>query len=124
MGACDFITYMSGENASKAFEAAGEGAFWEYGHGGYTGTIAEKEGFIDFTSQVPADKRLEVISAISNTFVPEYLPAIDGVSPALLREILKAYGDKWGPAVCLQVGECATEGKTLAEFVFLGIAST
>lgn len=48
MGATDFQTYAYGKTAQEAFRAAQEHARYEYGHGGYTGTIAEKRGFIHF----------------------------------------------------------------------------
>ncbi|MFJ9521262.1 hypothetical protein ACIRPK_23805 [Kitasatospora sp. NPDC101801] len=45
MGAYDFTTYQTGTDASQAFRDAVEQAQYEYGHGGYTGTIAEKDGY-------------------------------------------------------------------------------
>ena len=47
MGATEFITLEAGKyaSASEAFRRAQERARYEYGHGGYTGTIAEKSGF-------------------------------------------------------------------------------
>jgi hypothetical protein len=45
MGAEQFTCYASGKNAKAAFNAATEDAAWECGHGGYTGTIAEKSDF-------------------------------------------------------------------------------
>ncbi|MGW1976699.1 hypothetical protein [Streptomyces sp. NPDC001889] len=46
MGACDFITTGSGGDAGRAFLTARQDAAWEHGHGGYTGTIAEKDSFV------------------------------------------------------------------------------
>lgn len=46
MGACDFSTYAAGKTPEAAFRAAWEQAAWEHGHGGYTGTIAEKGWFV------------------------------------------------------------------------------
>jgi hypothetical protein len=48
MGSQDFATYQPGTDAKQAFAAAVEQAQYEYGHRGYTGTIAEK-GFYGFT---------------------------------------------------------------------------
>lgn len=45
MGAVDFQTYGFGRDAREAFKTAVEQAAWEYGHGGYTGTIAEKPSY-------------------------------------------------------------------------------
>jgi len=51
MGAADFSTTALGKTAEDAFSTAIHEAAYEYGHGGYTGTIAEKggDGFIQFT---------------------------------------------------------------------------
>lgn len=46
MGATDFSTYGFGRDAREAFRKAVEDAQWEYGHGGYTGTIAEKPSYV------------------------------------------------------------------------------
>lgn len=46
MGACDFETVAFGKTARDAFNSATDSARYEYGHGGYTGSIAEKDGFV------------------------------------------------------------------------------
>ncbi|MFK0142472.1 hypothetical protein [Streptomyces murinus] len=46
MGAYDFITTSSGDDVDTAFDRARDEAAWEHGHGGYTGTIAEKDEFV------------------------------------------------------------------------------
>jgi hypothetical protein len=48
MGAADFMTVGYGKTARDAFNQAHDEATWEHGHGGYTGTIAEKGGFVLF----------------------------------------------------------------------------
>ena len=45
MGAVEFTTKQSGETVKEAFRAAVEHAQYMNGHGGYTGTIAEKGSF-------------------------------------------------------------------------------
>ncbi len=45
MGACDFQTVAWGRTPEEAFRTAVDAAAWEYGHGGYSGTIAEKHAF-------------------------------------------------------------------------------
>jgi len=44
-GADTFETIGQGKTAEEAFQRAREDAAYEHGHGGYTGTIAEKGGF-------------------------------------------------------------------------------
>jgi len=48
MGATTFSTYGLGRTPEEAFRQAVERAQWEYGHGGYTGTIAEKSHYVLF----------------------------------------------------------------------------
>ena len=47
MGAKDFMTSAYGVSANAAFRSAVEAAQHENGHGGYTGTIAEKHSFTE-----------------------------------------------------------------------------
>ena len=54
MGACDFIAVSNGKTVRDAFASATSQAQWEHGHGGYTGTIAEKGSFIEFA--IPIEK--------------------------------------------------------------------
>jgi hypothetical protein len=48
MGACDFSQVGVGKTAQEAFSRAHELAQWEHGHGGYSGTLAEKGSFVLF----------------------------------------------------------------------------
>ena len=45
MGATQFTTEATGTTAEEAFRVAVDDAFYWNGHAGYTGTIAEKDGF-------------------------------------------------------------------------------
>ena len=45
MGAEVFSCTAGGSTVGEAFSAAVEQAQWEHGHGGYTGTIAEKDSW-------------------------------------------------------------------------------
>lgn len=49
MGAAEFITHSTGKDANDAFHKAVEHALYMSGHGGYTGTIAEKSSFIEIS---------------------------------------------------------------------------
>lgn len=96
MGACEFYTVASGKTAQEAFTSARDQASWESGHGGYSGTIAEKHKYV-------------MIS------VPE------GVEPSayaynLLQDGDPRIDDKWGPAGCVKL----QEGK----YAFFGWASS
>ena len=43
MGACEFVHYEDGADVNRAFWKAVAKAQYDYGHAGYTGTIAEKD---------------------------------------------------------------------------------
>lgn len=55
MGADTFEIFGYGKTAREAFSAAREDAQYEHGHGGYTGTIAEKDSYvrIDLNAEIP-----------------------------------------------------------------------
>jgi hypothetical protein len=96
MGGNTFTNRAKGTSAREAFRSAVEDARYENGHGGYTGTIAEKGEF---------------------TMIP--LPA--GVTPddyadKLIREDDPRINDKWGPAGCIDCGN--------GEYLFFGWASS
>jgi len=83
MGACDFFEEGIGSSASNAFSEAVDNARHEYGHGGYTGTIAEKSSYKKAGSAPTLDKAYE-----------------------LAEEILFdqcRFEDKWGPAGYIEI---------------------
>ena len=114
MGAEQFDHIGRGKTVQEAFDNAVKEAQYDYGHAGYTGTIAEKDSFVevpfsdDFT-------HIEVYQALSNS--------IHGPTDALV-EILgdkaefffNAYDDKWGPCVAIRTPE-------KNEWLFCGWAS-
>lgn len=85
MGSETFFQQDRGKTAQEAFTAARDEAAYEYGHGGYTGTLAEKEEFTEI--EVPAG---ETPTAFADRLVHEGDPRID---------------DKRGPAGCVKVEE-------------------
>ena len=48
MGACDFDDTGNGATAAEAFRNVTEHARYMHGHGGYTGTIAEKGEYVEY----------------------------------------------------------------------------
>jgi len=79
MGAQDFFVEAEGATAQEAFRNAVDEARHEYGHGGYTGTIAEKGSF--------------VIVQLDPELVEDYDRWPDKVQ------------DKWGPAGAIKLAE-------------------
>ncbi len=96
MGANQFCNNGSGLTAKEAFSDLVDDALFEYGHRGYTGTIAEKSSFI-------------------------MIQPNEGETPSqcarrLLSSDDRRIDDKWGPAGCIKV----SDGKWL----FFGWASS
>lgn len=96
MGAQQFVTKAKGKTAKDAFNQAVSDAQYEYGHGGYTGTIAEKHDFVMIT--VPSDEKPDEYAW---KLIEAYDSRID---------------DKWGPAGCIDCGD--------GTFLFFGSASS
>jgi hypothetical protein len=94
MGACEFWNKVKSTSASAAFREAVREAQYESGHGGYTGTIAEKRDFV--MVPVPAGQ--------------------DPLAYSQTEAAMAVVDDKWGPAGCIKVGE--------GEWVFFGWASS
>lgn len=96
MGASTFIVTASGKTAKEAFKIAREDAQYESGHGGYTGTIAEKDSFVMITCELGMDPY-----EYADDLIDEGDPRID---------------DKWGPAGCIALGN--------DKYLFFGWASS
>lgn len=137
MGGSGFSTVVHGKNAEEAFSSARDDAKWEHGHGGYTGTIAEKHEYRLF--QAPdgvSSQDLEAMVWSQCTFVEveisreEWLKPHPGVGlrsrgdkyyrvetkpmpdqhEALVARMQAVAHDKWGPCVGVELS-----GAELAE---------
>ncbi len=96
MGAESFIQKGKGKTAQEAFNDARDKALYEYGHGGYTGSIAEKRSFKMITPPEGEDPCKYAYSLMDN-----------GDS---------RIEDKWGPAGCIHIKD--------NEYLFFGYASS
>lgn len=99
MGASTFYEFVergSHTTAKQAFDATVAEAKYEHGHGGYSGTIAEKSDFVSIMT------------------MPDRFTAT-AVAEAMVDKGDRRIDDKWGPAGCIEVG---TEG-----WLFFGWAS-
>lgn len=97
MGAADFTVLAEGASAEEAFRSAVDEARYLYGHGGYTGTIAEKGEF----RVIGQPMKLEEARALADK---------------LIEDDDEQIADKWGPAGCIPI-----EGG--GKFLFFGWAS-
>lgn len=78
MGAQDFTTQANGTTAKQAFRSATEQARFEHGHGGYTGSVAEKYEFVMIDCPVdrsPKDFAWELILDNDSRISDKYGPA-------------------------------------------------
>jgi hypothetical protein len=145
MGATAFTDRASGKTADEAYRHAVDQALYWNGHGGYTGTIAEKDGFVIYDLPVlpPLD---ESYAALGRGWMSDPLqryanalgsqPAYDtedSVYPVIrqgardrkflverlgerkFKEIADTYDEKWGPAVAIRLSD--------GEWGFMGYAS-
>ena len=125
-GGQTFIDIAAGRDMADAFDSAVKHALYEYGHRGYTGTIAEKPGFQDVGNPSPTTNYVTLVRHAEDMLfgdadrVPEELRG-------WVREAAKIYDDKWGPAAAFEIKGAQTEDmKDRPEqrvFVFFGFAS-
>lgn len=85
MGACNFDDVGEGRTPQEAFDGLREAALHEYGHNGYTGTIAEKNIFVMFPEEPTETAAFEE-------------------ADRLIDDGDKRIGDKRGPAGCIPFG--------------------
>lgn len=91
MGGTTFTHLQAGPDVDAAYKEAVEDALHEHGHGGYTGTIAEKAGY----DVVDAKPRLEDEAyAWAEGLMSDY----QGTS-----RVSQVVQDKWGPAAAIPV---------------------
>jgi hypothetical protein len=120
MGAANFHSEGKGASAAEVFDQLVEQAAWDHGHGGYTGTIAEKTGFV--TYPLPADITADMLDGALSSFhwieedrvgdpVPWAKGAVEDFDKCVaaygrdqLERMADVYDDKWGPALCVQTG--------------------
>lgn len=102
MGASEFLTDHEGGDVNEAFDQAYRQAKWEHGHGGYTGSLAEKDSFI-IVDQKP--RSYDQAIAYANELIRAGDPRIN---------------DKWGPAGALPYWD-ATASETATKTVNITI---
>ena len=101
MGATDFYQTATGKTAREAFNNAVKQAQWDYGHAGYTGTIAEKDGFEEVILPDDIDPT-EFLRWVKRTAAEQVQDVPVHVKYHVDRAA-KKYDDKWGPAVCVKL---------------------
>jgi hypothetical protein len=110
MGAANFEVTGQGETPEAAFRALVTEAQYEHGHGGYTGTIAEKDGFV-MVQPIATLPGVELAYALYDHDESK----VPAAQLADFRAWAKVADDKWGPALAVPTGE--------REWMFFGFAS-
>jgi hypothetical protein len=87
MGAEVFSSRAAGKDADEAFQAAVKQAEWDYGHAGYTGSIAEKDDFVLVVNE------------------PMEIGAAAAFADQLINDDDERVTDKWGPAGCIPLDD-------------------
>lgn len=111
MGAWQFKTFSAGETIREAFNSAVEEAQWEDGHGGYTGTIAEKPGAVEVALPPDVDAQTFAELVVRHDAAPLY----DLIGRMQTERVIQLNEDKWGPAIAVKAGE--------GKWLFFGLAS-
>ena len=109
MGATIFYNQAKGTSPKAVFKQEKEEAQWEYGHGGYSGTIAEKSGFSMSrkSSYIDADECVEMVDEFDSE-------DIDQFHYYDLKRVFNIFDDKWGDSLCVPTED---------GFIFCGWAS-
>jgi hypothetical protein len=106
MGADTFSTYIIVTGSLKeAFDEAVKRALYDYGHAGYTGTLAEKDSFVLIGK---AESQTEA-GALARKLINEGDPRID---------------DKWGPAGIITFPSRLLDGTEVTKALIFGWASS
>jgi hypothetical protein len=95
MGAESFEVYSGEQDSGAAFAVLREQALYDFGHAGYTGTIAEKTGFVIYNPPTHVSSR-EAVAALVDSYStrPEW-------ADAQFDHIASIYNDKWADAVAI-----------------------
>lgn len=141
MGATSFDTIAAGRTVADAFAVAVQDAHYWHGHGGYSGTIAEKDGWLEVVCppRVNPNKVLDTVwrateERYGNTVGKHRRQLHQWFGQPAAEQLLDAADSKWGPAVALRMPAAAARphlpktptGKCKAGYqawLFFGLAS-
>lgn len=86
MGATTFHVIAEGTNLDEAFKTLQDEARYEHGHGGYTGTVAEKNSVV----------LIDTVGSEQEAF---------NLADKLIEDEDPRIDDKWGPAGAIKVAD-------------------
>ena len=123
MGASEYMNVGRGKTAQIAFDKVAENARYDHGHGGYSGTIAEKYSMVEFPRPkgMQAKTMVQAVKDMSRIGFDDAGNAqtdkVQAKYPKLrIAAMFEVYNDKWGPSLAIEL-------KT-GEYLFVGWASS
>lgn len=128
MGGCTFEDVAFGKTCQDAFSRCVDEARYNYGHAGYTGTIAEKDQFVEF--KCPPRVKVRTMHDWAAGWDG---PGDDSKHADLASSMQQVYDQKWGPAVAIKYGPAEEKafreahgykGKKGGVWLFCGWASS
>lgn len=145
MGANTFSTLSSGKTAQEAFREAVQRALYDYGHRGYTGTIAEKQEFVvirdtagdlserlckkgatpyyeETVEHARERGRKTAAELMERAKSDDKARVASAIADALIDIGDPRIDDKWGPAGCIEVDGPNADGQR--RYLFFGWASS
>jgi hypothetical protein len=107
MGAEAFQTGAHGKTMDEAFNTAVNDAAYDYGHAGYTGTIAEKQGYylIGVPQGFNHDDMIEGMerAAYGDFITPAWEAFIKTQGAQEAERAASIYNDKWGQCIAMRM---------------------
>ncbi len=107
MGAEAFESHADGATVAKAFDTAVTDAQYDYGHAGYTGTIAEKQGY--YVIQLPLNYTHDDLidgmerAAYGDEITPAWAAFIKAQGTQAAERAASIYNDKWGQCIAMRM---------------------
>ena len=123
MGASEYMNAGKGKTAQVAFDKVTENARWNHGHGGYSGTIAEKYSMVEFP-RPKGMRRATVLKAVRDLGRIGFdddgnakTATVQAKYPKLrIAAMSEVYEGKWGPSLAIELSK--------GEYLFAGFASS
>lgn len=106
MGATTFTCHAAGKTVDEAFKSAVADAHYWHGHDGYSGTIAEKSGWMAIKNPV-ARPTLEVAETLMAAEWDESARRLieSWYGPVAARDLINDVRDKWGNALAIELSK-------------------
>jgi hypothetical protein len=150
MGATEFAIDNVGKTVGDAFDKQATSDQYNFGHSGYTGTLAEKDGFVlidrppritagrlmdtiidatDWLFWLDTDEKYQHAYAKPKAKCQKAWQRLQQWYPGGARRICETYDDKWGPALAVEQSPAEKKERWSGlprgtkTFLFFGMAS-